>query len=99
MALRVECYSGYKVNERPVRFFLGQRKFEVKELLDRWYGEDHDYFKLLADDLSTYVLKYNRYDDRWELIFYAAPDLPTSIREELFDFVQAQSGLPPEWPN
>ena len=99
MALRVECYSGYKLNERPVRFYLGERKIEVKELLDRWYGEDHDYYKLLADDLSTYVLKYNRYDDRWELIFYAASDLPTSIGEDMIDLGQIQNGPLSDWPN
>ena len=82
MQVRVECHSGYKVNERPVRFYLGKRKLEVMELLDRWYGEDYDYFKLLADDLSTYVLKYYRFEDHWELVLFSSPDVPSWMSDE-----------------
>ena len=82
MQVRVECYSGYKANERPVRFYLGKRKLEVMELLDRWYGEDYDYFKLLADDLSTYVLKYYRFEDHWELVLFSSPDVPSWMSDE-----------------
>jgi hypothetical protein len=76
MRIRVECYSGHKSNERPVRFFLGDRELEVKELVDRWYGEDHEYFKLLADDGNTYILKFQRPGDRWDLIEFSTPNLP-----------------------
>jgi len=44
----------------------------VVDLLDRWYGEDHDYFKVRADDGGEYVLRYGRGDDRWELTQYRA---------------------------
>lgn len=77
MRIRVECHSGYKANERPLRFFLGERKVEVRELLDRWYGEDYEYFKLLADDGNTYIFKYRRAQDSWELVEFSIPNLPT----------------------
>ena len=48
MLVRVECYAGYKGDERPVRFFLDGQGYEVVELLDRWYGQDHAYFKVRA---------------------------------------------------
>ena len=37
MRLRVECYSGRKADERPVRFQLGERGYLVEEVLDQWY--------------------------------------------------------------
>ena len=40
MRLRVECYSGYKVDERPVRFQLNTNDYFVEEVLDQWYGPD-----------------------------------------------------------
>lgn len=63
--IRVWTYSGYKANERPVRFSLGRKELAVKEILDRWYGEAHDYFKVFADDAETYLLKWDRQADVW----------------------------------
>ena len=97
MGVRVESYSGYKANERPIRFYIGQRKLEVKELLDRWYGEDYDYFKLLADDLSTYVLKYHRLNDYWELVFYSAPNVPAWMNDENIGFNQDDENGTSRW--
>lgn len=67
MKIKVKTYSGYKTNERPTSFVIGERIFKVEEVLDRWYGEDHDYFKLRADDDCTYIIRYDRAEDEWEL--------------------------------
>ena len=66
----VECHSGYKANERPLSFTLGDRKFVVKELLDQWYGPDYTYFKVRADDDNIYILKYDERKDEWSLEFF-----------------------------
>lgn len=76
MQVRVECYSGYKADERPVRFHLGEKTLEVAEILDRWYGEEHEYFKVRADDGNTYLLRHLRKDDRWELTMFQGKGLP-----------------------
>ena len=68
--LKVECYAGYKANERPCAFSLGKKKMQVMEIMDQWYGPDHTYFKVLADDANTYILRYGEKDDRWELVFF-----------------------------
>ena len=61
--ITVECYSGYRVNERPITFTLSEcdytRSFRVREVLDRWFGETADYFKVEADDDNIYLLKYD----------------------------------------
>jgi hypothetical protein len=72
MKIRVETYDGYRAGERPLRFSLGEKRREVVEVLDRWFGEDHDYFKVLADDGGVYVLRYGRGADGWELTQYRA---------------------------
>jgi len=66
--IEVFTYSGYKANERPVYFFLNSQRVEVKEILDRWYGEEHDHFKVLADDGKVYVLRWQRYSDVWTMV-------------------------------
>lgn len=66
--IRVESYSGYKANERPILFFLESRKLGVVDIIDRWYGTDHDFFKVLADDGRVYLLKWYRLMDEWFLV-------------------------------
>ena len=70
MKIKVECYSGYKANERPVSFSTDHRKYVVKELLDQWHGPDYTYFRLRADDNNIYILKYNEQNDEWSMASY-----------------------------
>ncbi|MBW1751927.1 MAG: hypothetical protein JRJ46_02225, partial [Deltaproteobacteria bacterium] len=46
MRIRVECYAGYRGEETPRRFWLGAKKIEVQDVLDRWMAPDHRYFKV-----------------------------------------------------
>ena len=66
--IEVIGYSGYKANERPLYFLLEQQQLLVKEVKDRWYGQDHDYFRVLADDGRVYLLKWHRSLDIWFLV-------------------------------
>jgi hypothetical protein len=69
--LKVVCYSGYKADERPLRFTFGDKRggkfFEVKELLDQWYGIGYHCFKVLADDGNLYILRHQQEEDYWVL--------------------------------
>ncbi|GJL77056.1 MAG: hypothetical protein NPINA01_00450 [Nitrospinaceae bacterium] len=79
--LKVECFSGYKLNERPVAFSLMDRRFEVQDIVDRWYGEGTSYFKVKADDDNIYLLKYDEWEDCWEFVFYQNPKKLNSLPE------------------
>ncbi len=65
--IRVECYAGHRADERPLRFVLGGREFQVQELDDRWYSPDASYFRVLADDGNYYVLRHDEAQDFWTL--------------------------------
>jgi hypothetical protein len=70
MTLNVECYAGYKADERPLRFTpakAGAPTREVKEVLDHWYGPAYQCFKVLADDGNLYILRHDQTDDMWSL--------------------------------
>ena len=67
MDLRVECYSGRKADERPVRFQLGDRIYMVEEIVDQWYGPEATYFKLRADDGNVYILSHDLSAGLWAL--------------------------------
>src|SRR5581483_355877 len=44
--VEVYCYSGYKGDERPIRFRLEGRDYSVDELLDQWYAPHDVFFKV-----------------------------------------------------
>ena len=78
MKLRVECYSGSKADEHPVRFRLGERDLIVEDLLDRWYGPDDEFFKVCADDGNLYILRRNIAADEWHLESFRAAINPVA---------------------
>ncbi len=77
MRLKVESYSGYKADQRPVSFVLHGRRFQVAECLDTWYGPDHAFFKVRADDSNIYILKHSPEDDEWTLEVFRQGDRET----------------------
>ncbi|MFQ5972190.1 MAG: hypothetical protein ACE5Q3_07630 [Alphaproteobacteria bacterium] len=70
MRIRVECYSGYRGEETPRRFFLGRRPVVVAEVHDRWYGPDHRYFKVEGDDACLYILRHDERSSAWTLTVF-----------------------------
>ena len=66
--IEVQCYAGYKADERPVSFSLDTDKRIVEDIIDQWYGEDHTYFKVVADDHKVYILRHEREQDIWTLV-------------------------------
>ncbi len=34
LPIEVKAYSGYKAEERPISFTLGEKKYDIKEILD-----------------------------------------------------------------
>jgi hypothetical protein len=75
--LMVTCYSGARANERPISFLLGEKRYEVTDVIDRWYGPDYLYFKVRTDDGSIYILRCDEINDVWELeLFQKSGDNP-----------------------
>lgn len=66
MKLKIECYSGRKADERPVRFQLGEHEYNIQELLDQWYGPHDVFFKVKADDGNVYILRSRTFGDKTE---------------------------------
>ena len=67
LLVRVKAYAGYKADERPESFeYKGVERF-VEEILDRWYGESDDYFKVRSDDGKIYTLRCHRPTTSWFL--------------------------------
>ena len=72
MKLEVDTYSGWKADERPVRFRADGHEYGVEEILDQWYGPDHAYYKVRADDGNLYILRHETStpDGAWDLVSF-----------------------------
>ena len=75
--VQVECYSGYKANERPIAFTFRDQRREILEILDRWYEGGMEpnaavvnYFKIKADEGSVFLLRYATHLDEWGIRVY-----------------------------
>ena len=67
MKLKVDCYAGYRGEQEPRAFALGERRLKVMSILDRWLAPDHRYFKVAASDGDTYVLRHDEESGEWTL--------------------------------
>ena len=66
----VECHAGYRGEETPRRFRLGERQVEITEVVDAWLAPDHRYFKVQDTHSDLYILRHDVTSDRWELTFW-----------------------------
>jgi hypothetical protein len=72
MPIRVECYAGFRAEQEPIAFWSGERRFEVKEIVDRWYSPTQRWFRVDADDGNLYVLRHDEQCDDWEIAAFTA---------------------------
>jgi hypothetical protein len=68
--VNVECYAGYKGDERPVRLQIGRQWVEVVEIEDRWYSPGVTYFRVLVTGGDGYVLRRDDAQDVWSFAGY-----------------------------
>jgi hypothetical protein len=68
--IRVHCYAGYRADERPSRFTIRDREYNVQEVDDQWYSPGAMYFRVRADDGNYYVLRHDEGQDCWTLDGY-----------------------------
>lgn len=67
MTIRVESAAGFRGEQEPRAFFLGERRIEVCDILDRWYDLHQSWFRCQADDGHSYVLRHNAQAGEWDL--------------------------------
>jgi hypothetical protein len=77
MSLRiyVDAYSGYKANERPIRFWLDTTiveneltgVYEIEAVEYRWYEPNAEYFRIRTTDGKRYILRFSERTNEWTL--------------------------------
>jgi hypothetical protein len=72
--VQVECYSGYKADERPTALTYQGRHREIAGILDRWYEGSLDanrpkidYFKVRTAEGEVFLLRYLSLSAVWSV--------------------------------
>jgi len=81
--VRVECYAGYRADERPARLKLKDGVKEIMTIEDRWYSPGATYFRVLVDDGDRYVLRHEEVQDVWSLSAFLGKQRSMLSRRQL----------------
>jgi hypothetical protein len=68
--IHVECGEDDQGEPAPRRLDFGDRAIDVAEIVDRWLGADHRYFKVKGQDGAAFILRHDIGRGRWQLIFF-----------------------------
>jgi len=67
MSIRVECYAGFRAEQEPLAFWLGERRLVVRAIADRWFAPEERWFKVHAEDGHVYILRHDGSNGDWDL--------------------------------
>ncbi len=70
LRITAECHAGYRGEETPRAFTMGDRRVAIARIVDRWLAPDHRYFKVEDHDQHVYIIRHATRDDGWELTMF-----------------------------
>jgi hypothetical protein len=70
LRVQIELHSDLRATPRSL--YRGERRIDIIEIVDQWYGPGYRYVKVRADDNSVYILRLDEICDDWELIMFCA---------------------------
>jgi len=71
MKIKVQCYAGYRGEQEPRSFVLGERSIPIMEIIDRWFSPDGRYFKVQAYDGTVYILHHLEASGEWDMTLFS----------------------------
>ncbi|MBN1996870.1 hypothetical protein JW935_04900 [candidate division KSB1 bacterium] len=73
--LTVQCYSGYRGDERPVSFVYEDKTYEIIEIVDRWVEGSLEtekpfvyYFRVLTTMDEFFILRMDPAGGDWHIL-------------------------------
>jgi hypothetical protein len=72
--IQVECRGGHPHHDDPIAFIYQNRRYVIKEVIDRWYEGRNtpgkvglDYYRVRTDN-GVFILRYNTLFDAWAIV-------------------------------
>ena len=70
--MRIQIEPHADLRAAPRSLYRGERRIEIIEIMDQWYGSDYRYVKVRAHDNSIYILRFGESRDEWEVIMFSS---------------------------
>jgi hypothetical protein len=70
MRIQIESHSNLRASPRSL--YRAERRIDIIEIVDQWYGPGYRYVKVRGHDKSVYILRFDEICDHWELIMFCA---------------------------
>ena len=76
--MRIQVEDHVDLGGVPRSIYRGERRIDIIEIMDQWYGPGCRYVKVRGRDSSVYILLFDEIRDQWELIMFSAAKRPAS---------------------
>jgi len=70
--MRIQIEPDADVKAAPRSLYWGERRIEIIEIMDQWYGADYRYVKVRTHDSSVWIVRFDEIGDQWELIMFSS---------------------------
>src|SRR6516162_5883376 len=70
MLIQVEHHAG--LGAVPRSLYRGERRIDIIEIIDQWYGPGYRYVKVRGRDSSVYILLFDEIRDQWALVMFSS---------------------------
>ena len=70
--MRIQVEDHVHLGAVPRSIYRGERRIDIIEIMDQWYGPGCRYVKVRGRDSSVYILLFDEIRDQWELIMFSA---------------------------
>jgi len=70
--VRIQVEPHADLRAAPRSLYRGERRIDIIEIMDQWYGPGYRYVKVRGHDGSVYILLFDEIRDQWELIMFSA---------------------------
>ena len=70
--MRIQIEPHADLRAAPRSLFRGERRIDIIEIMDQWYGPDYRYVKVRAHDGSMYILRFGESRDECEIIMFSS---------------------------
>jgi len=70
--MRIQIDADADVKAAPRSLYWAERRIEIIEIMDQWYGPGYRYVKVKGHDRSVCILRFDEIGDQWELIMFSS---------------------------
>ena len=70
--MRIQIEPHEDLSAAPQSLYQGERRIDIIEIMDQWYGPGYRYVKVRGHDSSVYILRLDEVSHQWELIMFCA---------------------------